>query len=35
MAVLTAAGVQIWRTDEHGTITITFTDQGPVVASER
>ena len=28
-------GAQIWRTDEHGTITITFTGQGPVVASER
>jgi hypothetical protein len=25
----------MWRTDQHGTITISFTDQGPVVASER
>jgi len=29
------ASAQIWRTDQHGTITISFTDQGPVVASER
>ena len=28
-------GAQIWRTDQHGTITIAFTGQGPVVASER
>jgi len=26
---------QIWRTDQHGTITITFVGQGSVVASER
>jgi hypothetical protein len=24
-----------WRTDQHGTITISFTGQGAVVASER
>jgi len=35
LAELSGAGAQIWRTDQHGTITITFTDQGPVVASER
>jgi len=32
---LDQVGAQIWRTDQHGTITITFTGQGPVVASER
>jgi beta-lactamase superfamily II metal-dependent hydrolase len=35
MVVLTAAGAQIWRTDEHGTITVTFQGQGPVVTPER
>jgi competence protein ComEC len=35
LAELDGVGAQIWRTDQHGTITITFTDQGPVVASER
>jgi beta-lactamase superfamily II metal-dependent hydrolase len=35
LAELDGVGAQTWRTDEHGTITITFTDQGPVVASER
>jgi hypothetical protein len=28
-------GAQIWRTDQHGTITITFNGQGPLVASDR
>jgi beta-lactamase superfamily II metal-dependent hydrolase len=35
LAELDGMGAEIWRTDQHGTITITFTDQGPVVASER
>ena len=35
LAELDGVGAQIWRTDQHGTITIAFTDQGPVVASER
>jgi len=35
LADLDGVGAQIWRTDQHGTITITFTGQGPVVASER
>jgi beta-lactamase superfamily II metal-dependent hydrolase len=28
-------GAQIWRTDQHGTITIALTDAGPVVTPER
>ena len=32
---LTEAGSQVWRTDEHGTITVTFEEGVPVVASER
>jgi len=35
LAELGGVGAQIWRTDQHGTITITFTGQGPVVASKR
>ena len=35
LAELDGVGAQIWRTDQHGTITITFTDRGPVVASDR
>ena len=35
LAELDQVGAQIWRTDQHGTITITFTGRGPVVASER
>ncbi len=35
LAELSGVGAQIWRTDQHGTITISFTDQGPVVASGR
>jgi competence protein ComEC len=35
LAELDGVGAQVWRTDQHGTITISFTDQGPVVASER
>jgi competence protein ComEC len=35
LAELDGVGAQVWRTDQNGTITISFTDQGPVVASER
>jgi beta-lactamase superfamily II metal-dependent hydrolase len=35
LAELDGVGAQIWRTDQHGTITISLTDQGPVVAPER
>ena len=28
-------GAQIWRTDQHGTVTVTFQDHTPVVASDR
>src|SRR5437867_4158928 len=28
-------GAQSWRTDQHGTLTVTFQDHTPVVASER
>ena len=32
---LTEAGSALWRTDEHGTITVTFEEGVPVVAGER
>jgi competence protein ComEC len=35
LATLNAVGASVWRTDEHGTITVTFEQQGLVVASER
>jgi competence protein ComEC len=35
LAELDGVGAQIWRTDQHGTITIAFTDAGPVVTPER
>jgi len=35
LAAVAATGAKIWRTDEHGTITVTFDGRGPVVASER
>jgi hypothetical protein len=35
LAELDGVGAQIWRTDQYERITITFTDQGPVVAAER
>jgi competence protein ComEC len=34
LAELDGVGAQIWRTDQHGTITIAFTDHGPVVTLE-
>jgi competence protein ComEC len=30
-----AAGSQVWRTDQHGDIVVTFSRQGPVVHSDR
>jgi competence protein ComEC len=35
LAELDGVGALIWRTDQHGTITIAFTDHGPVVTPER
>ncbi len=33
---IAAAGAQVWRTDQHGTVTITFDQEGdPVVRSDR
>jgi beta-lactamase superfamily II metal-dependent hydrolase len=32
---IAATGAQIWRTDQHGTITVTFGRQGISVRSER
>jgi beta-lactamase superfamily II metal-dependent hydrolase len=35
LAELDGVGAQVWRTDRHGTITISFAGRGSVVASER
>jgi competence protein ComEC len=32
---IAATGSQIWRTDQHGTVTVTFEAGGPVVTGER
>jgi beta-lactamase superfamily II metal-dependent hydrolase len=32
---LAASGAQVWRTDRHGTITVTFVGHSPTVQSER
>jgi competence protein ComEC len=32
---LVHAGSTVWRTDEHGTITVTFDDGVPVVTTAR
>ena len=32
---IAATGAQIWRTDQHGTITVTFQGGGPSVVAER
>jgi competence protein ComEC len=32
---LSAAGSSVWRTDEHGTVTITFQAGQPMVSGER
>jgi hypothetical protein len=35
LAALGSTGAQVWRNDEHGTITVTFESQGAVVTFER
>ena len=35
LQAIAATGAQIWRTDQHGTITVTFGSQGISVRSER
>jgi beta-lactamase superfamily II metal-dependent hydrolase len=36
LAEAEATGAEIWRTDEHGTVTITWTPEGdPIVTGER
>ena len=32
---IAATGAEIWRTDQHGTITVTFAASGPVASGER
>ncbi|HEY6566651.1 MAG TPA: DNA internalization-related competence protein ComEC/Rec2 [Actinomycetota bacterium] len=35
LAALEATGAQVWRTDQHGTITVAFDEGVPVVTAER
>jgi competence protein ComEC len=35
LEALGRAGARVWRTDEHGTITVTFDASGPVVTAQR
>ena len=35
LEAIAATGAQVWRTDEHGTVTITFQAGQPVVLAER
>jgi competence protein ComEC len=35
LASIAATGAQVWRTDQHGTITVTFADGVPVVTPDR
>ena len=35
LEAIAATGAQVWRTDEHGTVTITFQAGQPVVSAER
>jgi competence protein ComEC len=35
LEALEATGAQVWRTDQHGTITVTFEGGVPVVTGER
>ena len=35
LEAIAATGAQVWRTDEHGTVTITFQAGQPVVSGER
>jgi hypothetical protein len=32
---ITATGAQVWRTDQHGTVTITFQGGVPAVVADR
>ena len=32
---IAATGAQVWRTDQHGTVTVTFSGGEPVVTAER
>ncbi|HTE65112.1 MAG TPA: MBL fold metallo-hydrolase, partial [Candidatus Binatia bacterium] len=32
---ITASGAQVWRTDQHGTVTITFQGGVPAVVADR
>ncbi len=32
---LVASGAEVWRTDRHGTITVSFAGRTPTVESER
>jgi competence protein ComEC len=35
LETIAATGAQVWRTDQHGTVTVTFTGGVPVVSSVR
>ena len=35
LEAIAATGAQVWRTDEHGTVTITFQAGQAVVSGER
>ncbi|MEO8476859.1 MAG: DNA internalization-related competence protein ComEC/Rec2 [Actinomycetota bacterium] len=35
LEAITESGAQIWRTDEHGTVTVTFADGSPEVRADR
>jgi competence protein ComEC len=35
IAEIQATGAQVWRTDQHGDVVVTFDGRGPVVASNR
>jgi competence protein ComEC len=35
LLTLRSIGSAIWRTDDHGDITVTFASRGPTVQSER
>ena len=35
LAAIAATGAQVWRTDQHGTVTVTFSHGEPVVSAER
>jgi competence protein ComEC len=36
LAAIAATGAAVWRTDQHGTITVTFDEAGtPIVVGDR